>query len=76
MYQDADMLETVEQSFTQYAGAVLQSRVLTDVRDCVKPSTRQIYYAMFTDDFCADKPFKKTLKAVSSGLRYYIHGIN
>lgn len=74
MYENVDMLETVEQSFTQYAGAVLQSRVLTDVRDCIKPSARQIYYAMFTDGFTSDKPFKKTLKAVSSGLRYYIHG--
>lgn len=74
MYDDVDMLEAVGQSFTQYAGAVLQSRVLTDVRDCVKPSARQIYYAMFTDGFTSDKPFKKTLKAVSSGLRYYIHG--
>ena len=30
----------IKESFTQYAGAVLQSRALVDVRDCLKPSAR------------------------------------
>ena len=64
----------IEESFAQYAGAVIQSRALVDVRDCVKPSARQIYYCMFTDKFTADKPFKKTLKAIGSAMRMYIHG--
>lgn len=64
----------IEESFAQYAGAVIQSRALVDVRDCVKPSARQIYYAMFTDKFTADKPFKKTLKAIGAATRFYIHG--
>ena len=64
----------IEQSFSQYAGAVLQSRALVDVRDCIKPSARQIFYCMYTDKFIHEKPFKKTLKAIGSSMRVYIHG--
>lgn len=64
----------IEESFTQYAGAVLQSRALVDVRDCLKPSARQIFYCMYTDKFVHNKPFKKTLKAIGSAMRVYIHG--
>ena len=28
---------------------VLQSHALVDVRDCLKPSARQIFYCMYTD---------------------------
>ena len=66
--------KVINDSFTQYAGAVLQSRALVDVRDCFKPSARQIFYCMQTDKFTSDKPFKKTLKAVGSAMRVYIHG--
>lgn len=66
--------KVVNESFTQYAGAVLQSRALVDVRDCFKPSARQIFYCMQTDKFTNDKPFKKTLKAIGSAMRMYIHG--
>ena len=64
----------IEQSFQQYAGAVLQSRALTDVRDCLKPSARQIFYCLYTDKFVHSKPFKKTLKGIGSAMRMYIHG--
>ena len=64
----------VEQSFIQYSGAVLQSRALVDVRDCLKPSARQVFYCMYTDSFLHSKPFKKTLKAIGSAMRVYIHG--
>ena len=70
----AQLKPVIEESFTQYSGAVLQSRALVDVRDCVKPSARQIFYCMQTDKFTADKPFRKTLKAVGSAMRMYIHG--
>ena len=74
MLYDISLKDTVEESFTQYSGAVIQSRALVDVRDCVKPSARQIYYSLFTDGFTHDKPFKKTLKAIGSCMRFYIHG--
>lgn len=69
-----DLKPIIEQSFIQYAGAVLQSRALVDVRDCLKPSARQIFYCMHTDNFTYNKPFKKTLKAIGSAMRIYIHG--
>ena len=64
----------IEEGFIQYAGAVLQSRALVDVRDCLKPSARQIFYCLYTDKFLPNKPFKKTLKAIGSAARMYIHG--
>lgn len=69
-----DLQNVINESFTQYAGAVLQSRALVDVRDCLKPSARQIFYCLYTDKFTHDKPFKKTLKAIGSAMRMYIHG--
>lgn len=70
----SDLKTTISESFVQYAGAVLQSRALVDVRDCLKPSARQIFYALHTDKFIHSKPYKKTLKAVGSLSRFYIHG--
>ena len=70
----ANLQKVIEQSFSQYAGAVLQSRALVDVRDCLKPSARQIFYCLYTDKFTHNKPFKKTLKAIGSASRMYIHG--
>lgn len=64
----------IETGFSQYAGAVLQSRALVDVRDFVKPSARQIFYCLYTDKFLPNKPFKGTLKAIGSMARLYIHG--
>lgn len=64
----------IEQSFEAYSGAVLQSRALVDARDCLKPSARQIFYCLETDKFIHDKPYKKTLKAIGSAMRMYIHG--
>lgn len=64
----------IKNSFSQYAGAVLQSRALVDARDCLKPSARQIFYCLYTDNFVHSKPYKKTLKAIGSAFRCYIHG--
>ena len=69
-----NLTKTINESFIQFAGAVLQSRALVDVRDCIKPSARQVFYCMFTDKFVHSKPFQKTLKAIGSAFRIYIHG--
>lgn len=74
MSRELNMLDVINESFTNYAGAVLQSRALVDVRDCIKPSARQIFYCLYTDKFLPNKPFKKTLKAIGSAMRLYIHG--
>lgn len=64
----------IEESMIQYSGAVLQNRALVDVRDGIKPSARQILYALYDDKYYHNKPYKKTLKAVGSLARFYIHG--
>lgn len=69
-----ELTPIIKESFSQYAGAVLQSRALVDARDCLKPSARQIFYCMYTDKFTSNKPFKKTLKSIGSAMRMYIHG--
>ena len=74
MNKELNMTKVINDSFTSYAGAVLQSRALIDVRDAIKPSARQIFYCLYTDKFLPSKPFKKTLKAIASGMRTYIHG--
>ena len=69
-----ELTPIIKESFSQYAGAVLQSRALVDARDCLKPSARQIFYCLYTDKFIHSKPFKKTLKCIGSAMRMYIHG--
>ena len=70
----SNLTQVINDSFIQFSGAVLQSRALVDVRDCIKPSARQVFYCMYTDKFIHSKPFQKTLKAIGSAFRIYIHG--
>ena len=71
----AELREIIEESFTTYAGMVLQSRALVDVRDCIKPSARQIFYSMLNRKLTHDKPHKKTANAVGMAMAdYYLHG--
>lgn len=65
----------IEQSMIQYAGAVLQSRALVDVRDCLKPSARQIFFCMNKYKYIPSKPFQKTMAAIGDAMKhFYIHG--
>ena len=71
----AELKPIIEQSMRQYAGAVLQSRALVDVRDCLKPSARQIFYCMDKYKYTANKPFQKTMAAIGDAMKhFYIHG--
>lgn len=69
-----ELTPVIKESFLQFGGAVLQSRALPDARDLMKPSARQIFYCLYTDKFVHEKPFQKTLKAIGSCFRTYIHG--
>ena len=71
----AELKPIIERSMTQYAGAVLQSRALVDVRDCLKPSARQIFFCMDKYKYTADKPFQPTAAAMGDAMKhFYIHG--
>ena len=70
-----DLTSVIKEGFITYAGAVLQSRALVDVRDCIKPSARQIFYSMYLNKLVHSKPFKKTNNAVGLAMvDFYIHG--
>lgn len=70
-----ELTPVIKESFAQYAGAVLQSRALIDVRDCLKPSARQIFYSMNLNKLTHSKPFKKTNNAVGLAMAdFYVHG--
>lgn len=71
---EVKLTPVIKDSFLQFGGAVLQSRALPDARDLLKPSARQIFYCLYTDKFVHEKPFQKTLKAIGSCFRLYIHG--
>lgn len=71
----SNLKKIIEQSFTQYSAAVIQSRALVDVRDGLKPSARQIFYSMLLHKLTHDKPYKKTANAVGLAMAdFYIHG--
>ena len=71
----AELKPIIKQSMIQYAGAVLQSRALVDVRDCLKPSARQIFFCMDKYKYTANKPFQKTMAAIGDAMKhFYIHG--
>ena len=71
----SNLKQIIEESFVQYAGAVLQSRALIDVRDGLKPSARQIFYSMLLHKLTSKNPYKKTANAVGMAMAdFYIHG--
>lgn len=65
----------IEQSFSQYSAAVIQSRALIDARDGLKPSARQIFYSMLLHKLTSNNAYKKTANAVGMAMAdFYIHG--
>ena len=71
----SELKPIIEQSMEQYAGAVLQSRALVDVRDGLKPSARQIFYSMLLHKLTSKNAHKKTANAVGMAMAdFYIHG--
>lgn len=72
---EKQLTPVIEESFIQYAGAVLQSRALVDSRDCIKPSARQIFYSMWRNKYTCDKPFEKTNAPLGDAMKeFYVHG--
>lgn len=70
-----ELTPIIKESFSQYAGAVLQSRALVDVRDCLKPSARQIFYSMWRNKYIHNKPYEKTNAPMGDAMKdFYIHG--
>lgn len=71
----SDLKPIIEQSFSQYSAAVIQSRALIDARDGLKPSARQIFYSMLLHKLTSNNAYKKTANAVGMAMAdFYIHG--
>ena len=72
---EQNLKSIIEESFVQYAGAVLQNRALVDVRDGLKPSARQILYCMYKNKYLSTKPFQPTPAPVGDAIKsFYKHG--
>ena len=71
----SELVNEMEQSYSEYAMSVIVGRALPDVRDGLKPVHRRILYAMYEDNLTSDKPFKKSATCVGDVLgRYHPHG--
>lgn len=71
----SELKQIIEESFTQYSAAVIQSRALVDARDGLKPSARQIFYSMLLHKLTHKNGYKKTANAVGMAMAdFYIHG--
>ncbi|QDH14984.1 DNA gyrase subunit A [Oecophyllibacter saccharovorans] len=67
--------DEMRSSYLAYAMSVIVSRALPDVRDGLKPVHRRILYAMRESGFTADKPYRKTARAVGDVMgKYHPHG--
>lgn len=69
-----NLSNAVQENFKDYAAEVILRRALVNVVDGLKPSARQIFYALHTDKFTHKNPAKSTVKLVGSGMRFYTHG--
>ena len=73
--REQDYVDVVEESFENYSAHVIQERAIVDVRDAIKPSSRQALYAQFLKKFLPNKPYRKALESVGVGLGlFYTHG--
>ncbi|MCR5684784.1 MAG: DNA gyrase subunit A [Lachnospiraceae bacterium] len=71
----ADLKETMETSYIDYAMSVIASRALPDVRDGLKPVQRRILYAMIELSNTPDKPHRKCARIVGDTMgKYHPHG--
>lgn len=67
--------EEMQTSYLAYAMSVIVSRALPDVRDGLKPVHRRILYSMFESGLTADKPYRKSARAVGDVMsKYHPHG--
>ncbi len=72
---DVDLGKEMKKSFLAYAMSVIVARALPDARDGLKPVHRRILYAMYEDNYTADKPYRKCAATVGNVLgRYHPHG--
>lgn len=67
--------KTIEDSFLQYAGHVIQRRSIPSAEDCLKYSARQLLYSQYREKLIHNKPHKKAQRSVAAATGFcYVHG--
>ncbi len=70
-----DLQTEMQQSYLDYAMAVIVGRALPEVRDGLKPVHRRILYAMYDGGYRPDRGFNKCSRVVGDVMgQYHPHG--
>lgn len=74
-FNQLEMLNVVENSFSTYAAMTIQDRAIIDARDGLKPSHRQCMYSLLLHKYTYKKPFVKSQECVGGAMAdFYVHG--
>ncbi len=72
---DVEISGVMEESFKDYAAAVVVSRAIADVRDGLKPVHRRVLYAMKTGGYDWTSGYRKSARIVGDTMgQYHPHG--
>ena len=70
-----ELQDEMQQSYIDYAMAVIVGRALPDVRDGLKPVHRRVLYAMYDGGYRPDRGFSKCSRVVGDVMgQYHPHG--
>ncbi|WGL52560.1 DNA gyrase subunit A [Nocardioides sp. BP30] len=73
--QPIELQASMQQSYIDYAMAVIVGRALPDVRDGLKPVHRRVLYAMYDGGYRPDRGFNKCARVVGDVMgNYHPHG--
>jgi DNA gyrase subunit A len=73
--QPVELQQSMQQSYIDYAMAVIVGRALPDVRDGLKPVHRRVLYAMYDGGYRPDRGFNKCARVVGDVMgNYHPHG--
>ena len=73
--REVELQDEMQQSYIDYAMAVIVGRALPDVRDGLKPVHRRILYAMYDGGYRPDRGFSKCSRIVGDVMgQYHPHG--
>ena len=73
--EPVELQTLMQQSYIDYAMAVIVGRALPDVRDGLKPVNRRILYAMYDGGYRPDRGFSKCSRVVGDVMgQYHPHG--
>ncbi len=73
--EPVELQTSMQQSYIDYAMAVIVGRALPDVRDGLKPVHRRVLYAMYDGGYRPDRGFNKCSRVVGDVMgQYHPHG--